>query len=198
MKKLVFGIGFLIFISLFAGNAFAWECSTHNECIDSCGWSGVDNAQTFYKGLCTNEAGWEDDIGQGWSYYATHGDCKWYNTHNIEICDHESTTPTPPVPPVPGQVCYIIATVVDDYTSIPLQGAIVKLDASNSQTTPSDGTVYYYYVSPVNQYHTVSASKSGYESDSKQVFCQCSQTHYVTLRLEKRTTNTMYSRYIYI
>jgi len=90
-----------------------------------------------------------------------------------------------PTPPMPIQTCNIIATVVDYDTSIPLTGATVKLDGANPKTTLSNGKVYYYYVFPVNQYHTISASKSGYESDSKQVYCQCSQTHYVTLKLEK-------------
>jgi len=171
MKKLLLGIGFLILLSLFSTNAFAWHCEYDDDCIDSC-----TNGH-FEKGFCDKNGHGDYESG-----------CYWIHQPEKDyLCQSTTTTITtlPPIPPVPGQVCYIIVTVVDDDTSIPLQGATVKLDASNPQTTPCDGTVYYYYVSPVNQYHTISASKSGYESDSKQVYCKCGQTHYITLKLEK-------------
>ena len=98
-----------------------------------------------------------------------------------------STTTTSTSTTIP-QFCNIEVQVLYDSTTNPLPGAVVTLDGTDARITPSDGRVVYYNV-PVG-WHTVYASKDGYYPASQSVYCSCSQTHRVVLRLYPYITTT--------
>ncbi|MEM7827076.1 MAG: hypothetical protein QXQ40_02530, partial [Candidatus Aenigmatarchaeota archaeon] len=99
-----------------------------------------------------------------------------------------TTTTTSTTTTIAPQYCTIIVTVYNGSISTPLSEATITLDGGNIRTTTSTGQVIYYNV-PLGQ-HVVYGTKSGHYPDSQNIYCSCSETKYVTLRLYPIVTTT--------